>query len=372
MRHLMATALLLLLSMTAACGSQSEDEAYADQDALSGPHALVFSGWADNEPVPHLYAADGTDWTVRRLPVAFDDIPRPVWSPTFDHIADESGTVLRADGSGRRDLGAYLRPGYPWSSDGSRLVYSDDAYEERPILVASVDGSSPQQLARGSTPTWAPDGSVYFSLSGSIHAVDPTSGQARVVAIAPGWVLGYEEWSPDGLHVTYDVGMEDDRSLFALDLAARDEPRALLADLDPPITDVKAYAWAPDSEHLAVVAGRDDPSAEPLGPGTYGIRWELHIVDVEDNSSRKVMDVEANDLAWSPDGEWIALRRYWGYDAARDAASDIWLVRPDGTGFQQVTNGRVPGTDWDHTRGTNYGRANWVPESVLAKMRASG
>jgi hypothetical protein len=162
--------------------------------------------------------------------------------------------------------------------------------------------------------------------------------------------------------------VEGARSLFVLEPETPGEATALLAGLDPPIVDVNAYAWAPDGEHLAVIAGRDDPSAEPLGPGQYGIRWELHVVDVDDGSADKLMDVEAHELAWSPDGEWIALERYWGFDAERQAAADIWLVRPDGTELRQVTNGRDPGKDWDHTTGANYRSATWVPETIIATM----
>ena len=82
-------------------------------------------------------------------------------------------------------------------------------------------------------------------------------------------------WSPDGSRVAYDVGMEGERSLFVLEPERSTEPTAVLANLDPPVVDINAYAWAPDGEHLAVVAGREDPSAEPLGPGAMTSPHEM-------------------------------------------------------------------------------------------------
>ena len=90
--------------------------------------------------------------------------------------------------------------------------------------------------------------------------------------------------------------MEAESTRWVLEPGKSEEPSQLLAGLDPPIVGINAYAWAPDGEHLAVIAGRDDPLAEPLAVGTYGIRWELHLVDVDEGNSREVLDVEAHML----------------------------------------------------------------------------
>ena len=367
MRWIAIAVALLVLSSATACGGRPDAETYVDSNQSRESHSLVFSGSADDEGVSHLYVAGGKRWNVRRLAGAFDGFEWPLWSPTYDHLADESGIVMRSDGTGRRNLGVYLRPGFPWAPDGKRLVYSDDPYEEGPIFVVSASRSSPQRVANGSRAQWGPDGRIYYQHGSAIHALDVVSRRAVTVATASGWVLGYESWSPDGRRVAYDVGVEEHRSVYVLEPGSSTEPTALLADLDPPIVDINAYGWAPDGEHLAVIAGRDDSSAEPLGPGTYGIRWELHIVDVDDGSSEEVLDIEAHDLAWSPDGQWIALTRYWGFNRWRGSASDIWLVQPDGTGLRQVTDGRDPGKDWNHTTGTSYAHATWVPVAAVAR-----
>lgn len=141
-----------------------QPEEFADPNVSHELHSLVFSGSADDELFAHLYAARRGTWTIRRLPAAFDDISRPVWSPSFDHVADESGTVLKADGTVRRELDVYLRPGFPWSADGTEMVYSKDAYEEGDIFVVSLTGSKARPIAQGSLPSWAPDGRVYSSV----------------------------------------------------------------------------------------------------------------------------------------------------------------------------------------------------------------
>jgi len=365
---------LLFLSAVAACGG-SEAETFADPNASRGPYSLVFTGSADDESSSHMHAASANTWKPRKLAGAFDDIARPVWSPSFQHVLDPSGVVVRADGGFRFQLpnNTAIGDAFPWSPDGQMLVYASDPYEEGRIFVVPLLGSEPREIGTGALPTWAADGRVYFRRGSTVRATDPVSGLGTDVTIAESdarAMLQWGEWSPDGTRVAYDVGGEGARSVFVRRMQADEDPRELLTDVDPPIVDVHAYTWSPDGEHLAVVAGRDDPSAESLGPGTNGIRWGLHIVDVDDSGSDEVLDIEAHELTWSPNGEWIALERFWGYDAERVPAADIWLVRPDGTGLRRITNGRRPGTDWNHTTGTDYANAAWVPEAVVAEALA--
>ena len=73
-------------------------------------------------------------------------------------------------------------------------------------------------------------------------------------------------------------------------------------------------------------------------------------------------EVDANEMTWSPDGEWIVLQRAYGYSDSGDPASDLWVVHPDGTGLRRVTQGE--------RFGTSNNCASWVPEEVVNEALA--
>ncbi len=356
---------VVVVSLLAACGN--EKEARVDSPLPRGDYALVFSGDGGREA--HLFTSAGPGWNVRRLPRVFDHIRSPIWSPTFRHLADSGGYLVRADGTGGRELDR-RGSGHAWSPDGTRLVYSLDSGE---IVVVSTDGEDPYVGAQGDVPTWWNDGRLYFNAldptgltSGPTQALDPGSGRMETL---PGdrnlFAFHYGEWSPDRTRVASTEGDPGAHSLVILRPDDPGEPERLDLETESPVDDVKSFAWSPDGKRLAVITGREDPSAEKALPRDEfdGQMTELYVVDVDDGSAEKIADVDASELAWSPNGGWIAMTRLWGRDANRNGAHDIWIVRPDGTGLRRVTDGRTAGKD--------YGHAAWVPLAVAETALAA-
>lgn len=151
--------------------------------------------------------------------------------------------------------------------------------------------------------------------------------------------------------MAYTQGFTD-KGIFVSETGASDEPEMLIDK------HVSAFAWSPDGDRLALVAGRPDPSAPPpRGGGLLGLRWELHIVRLSGGTPDRILEVDANEMTWSPDGEWIVLQRAYGYSDPGGPASDLWVVHPDGTGLRRVTNGE--------RSGTSNNCASWIPDEVV-------
>jgi Tol biopolymer transport system component len=159
--------------------------------------------------------ADGSELT--RVTAGFS----PKWSPKTDDIAYEEPTtehiyLIRADGSGARDLGL---EGYPdaWSPDGSRLafsrVHSDTVETTSEIWIAAADGSDPVRIGPAGTEVtgvaWSADSkriSYMVRVPGdsapdrwTIYLSSPDGSGARPLVAASQILCCISSWRPPDL-----------------------------------------------------------------------------------------------------------------------------------------------------------------------------
>ncbi|HSA57769.1 MAG TPA: hypothetical protein VLE53_18790 [Gemmatimonadaceae bacterium] len=163
------TAARILIQVMAADGATPS---VIDIPGLTGPatdpswspsgHQLVFTCWSPMGA--DLYFVDVTGSGFQRLMNTGGYAHSPDWSPDGTHIAFATGTpvddgqivVIRADGSGRRELAVGRDPA--WSPDGTRLVFSRRGSEPG-IYVINADGSGLVRLTTVDgdyAPAWRP------------------------------------------------------------------------------------------------------------------------------------------------------------------------------------------------------------------------
>ncbi len=228
-----------------------------------------------------------------------DDDAVPAWSPDGSTIAYARGNgpqaeiwLMAADGSNQRKLtttGGYAyRP--TWAPDGARI-----AFEERStgaILVISIDGSRLETIYRGNPadhvsdsdtdPAWSPDGSAiaYFDGQGiSTMRPDGTNNAPYLGSLDPNIIRSEPAWNPDGtgMAVRGTLGCCVNHGIYVAASAATGWTASLVTDAS------------------SVTSG--------------------------------------SSPCWSPDGSFIA------FDSSGPRGGrDIYIVRPDGTGFMNLTN----------------------------------
>lgn len=119
--------------------------------------------------------------------------------------------------------------------------------------------------------------------------------------------------------------------------------------------------WSPDSRRLAWTAptgGPDDPGAPRLVTSLRSLHGEVpgarprqvHVLDLPDDLAADDRPVpepvvvtrgpECADVCWSPDGTELAFVSARHASAGRDLRTDVFAVRPDGSGLRRVTDGR--------------------------------
>jgi Tol biopolymer transport system component len=155
-------------------------------------------------------------------------------------------------------------------------------------------------------------------------------------------------WSPDGQRLAYRVEWPD------LDGSMTDPPKLPASDyygtwvinadgsdntsISKPSGILGAPAsWSPDGGRLAIAGHR---AAD---------RQRVYVMTSDGRGPMAVTpaDLEAQYPAWSPSGDWIA------FTGVKNGEFRIYLTRPDGSGFHQLTDG------------PRDNRPMWSPDSKL-------
>jgi Tol biopolymer transport system component len=254
---------------------------------------------------------------------------------------------MRPDGSDAHEIAADV-PGEhrapAWSPDGKTVAFvvRDDDYPEGSIWTVAPDGTGAALLSGGGT-------------------------ECPVGLFHPGW-------SPDGtkLAVVCYPGGDDHESVAVLDLATGSITR--VADFTHPDAVDSAPTWSPDGRTIAFEILHYDPTMASLVGSTVAtvpsVGGEINRLTDPD---RFMVHPD-----WRPDGTAIVMN-----DLGPTAEpSNLYTIRPDGTGLRQLTHASVDGhlrvetPRWDstgqqilvslvHTTGDDYAFHGHVQLAVI-------
>jgi Tol biopolymer transport system component len=146
--------------------------------------------------------------------------------------------------------------------------------------------------------------------------------------------------SPDGSQVAFSWnGPKQDNYDIYVKLVGPGEPLALTTN---PARDDRP-AWSPDGGRIAFLRPRLEASQDLAG------KEDLFVIPALGGAERRVAtivtsltnDYPMNNLAWTPDGKWLAI----GGRLSSSGSSGIWLFEVDGPGQRQLTEAPVQQPD---------------------------
>jgi TolB protein len=304
-----------------------------------------------SEPVVDAKATDGS----ARRPVDFGDqtIAQHPDRPTAiigifgESISHSSTTSGFGDGASNITQVTFARDGQDFDPDtdstGQRLVYASTQHRRTADLyLKGVNGSTVTQLTSDPgddvMPEFSPDGAwIAFASNRAgnfdLYVMPVSGGQPRSLSTDASDEL-HPTWSPDGRTLAYcRFGEQSQRwELWTVDVD------------NPSVRNFVDYGflpeWSPDPAQNKILFQR----AKERGSRYHSI-WTIDYVDGQGRNPTEIASA-ANaaviNPSWSPDGSHIVFATIVepeSQPSEKPVEADLWIVRLDGTGRTNLTNG---------------------------------
>jgi Tol biopolymer transport system component len=212
---------------------------------------------------------------------------------------------------------------------------------------------------------WSPDGARLIMTSRDtggtepIYEYDLANDELRQPFACEDPCIGDDEpvYSPDGTHVLFVRALgpfvDDQPSSCGLWLGDLTTGEVEEITSTPGCSHRETFAhWSPDGTQLVYYRGVYDNGVSTASA--------VYVLDVATHTERQVTDpaLFAGDADWSVDGEWIFFSTYPLNDFQCCQVSNLYRVRPDGTGLEQLTDNPSDATRATQPRATPDGK--WI------------
>jgi TolB protein len=208
-----------------------------------------------------------------------------------------------------------------WSPDGTQIAFRSERGGDPEIWLMNADGSEPRRLAPGLSPAWSPDGSeIAYSSPGDILCPPGRGLGCTGISImnadgsrrhrVPNTDGGeYPSWSPDRERIAFNSNLSGDHVMYIVDVDGSG-----LADLSS-VGEGWQVDWSPDGRSILFTSHRDHPD-------NY---TDIYVMRPDGSGVERLTNNSAYTPAWSPDGRDIVF-----------SAPGLFVMRADGSGITSL------------------------------------
>ena len=245
---------------------------------------------------------------------------------------------INADGTGLTRLTRSPWPQFDpaWSPDGTRIAFRvdrPDRNDDSEIWLMNADGSDRHRLTRGLSPAWSPDGSkIAYASPGEINCPPGRGPKCTGISIMnadgseqrrlPNTDGGeYPSWSPDGKRIVFNSNLTTQHAMSIVDVDG-----SRVVDLSG-VGEGWQVDWSPDGRSILFASHRDHPD-------NY---TDIYVMRPDGSGVKRLTRNRAYTPAWSPDGRHIVF-----------SATGLFVMRADGSGITRlpVDVGETALPDW--------------------------
>ena len=208
------------------------------------------------------------------------------------------------------------------AAQGSRIVFSNLAFDNFEIYVMDADGGNRENLSNHPVhdmdPDWSPDGTKIAFVSDrndgayQIYVMD-ADGKNQIKLTDGPDAKREPDWSPDGGKIAFTV--RDGINHFEV-MDADGQNRVRYEDR------TRQPSWSPDGQQIAFVSSKDEGN-------------EIYVMDADGQGLEMVthdLVASKSNPSFSPDGGRIA---YWGEE---EGFYHIYVVGVDGKNLKRLTH----------------------------------
>ena len=300
--------LITVTLLVAACSSTPEDggsaTVFPQEDVPTG--TIAFTAYRGGAGEIYVMNADGSNQVALTSDPGNDT--QPAWSPDGTRLAYASGPgdwnggrlniwVMNSDGSGKTRLtsGDHSDVFPAWSPDGTSIVFSRrDGNGPFHLFSMLADGTDLHQLTVGNAddmaPTWTFSGRIVFVRNrtatgyGDVYVVD-ADGDEPPAPLTRGQRVGGYALSPDETQLLIYDG--DRETVVIRSIYAGREPIAISSEFSPARL---RLAWSPNGEWIAI------------GGDFFGPAFDIQLISADGSRRIEVPGVnDTSDPAWKPE-----------------------------------------------------------------------
>lgn len=257
--------------------------------------------------------------------------------------------TIKANGSGAHQLTHFTDSDAvwaAWSPSGKQIAFERDLYtgvrvSRAAIYTMNADGSGLRSLTPtglNGRPSWSPDGTMIafstlqYGKQATVSVVAANGSRVRTVLTTPlpanglGLALDSPTFSPDGKRIAFVWLKKAGSAIFTMNVSGGG-----LKQVTPwQNTVADKIDWSPDGSRIAF--------SSPEFGVRRGVSSNVFTVRPDGSGLVKLTNSRGGKInngldSWSPDGKKIA------FASNRTGEYEIYVMNADGTGVTQVTRG---------------------------------
>ncbi len=221
----------------------------------------------------------------------------------------------------------------------SRIAYVNRHEGDKEIFICDVDGHNRRRITFDRSiallPRWSPDGKklIYNSYRDGgpmLYLKDMETGKDRRISSRQGLNIG-ACWAADGQRLALTLSRGDNPDIYTIDLNGNILKRLTDhwgIDVSP--------TYSPDGSKLAFVSNR---SGSP----------QIYVHDLETGEERRL----TYEGKYNTSPSWSSMDQI-AYSGMNNGSFDVFTINPDGSGLQNLTQGRGNNEDPSWSRDGRY------------------